>query len=81
MDARTAGRRMTELQNLTSRPVAVTFTATAMVDVPYVRMEEVGALPRRTAPFHGRAARDGDGRQPGARDVPRGAPGRRLALD
>lgn len=113
MDARTAGRRMTELLNLTSRPVAVTFTATAppgvprvakagpagcaywkqaaegavfhteaadhyncpvgsythgvalpperakeledvvgtMVGLQYIRMEEVGALPRRTEPF------------------------------
>ena len=113
MDARTAGRRMTEILNLTSRPVAVTFTATApagvsriakagpagcaywkqaaegavfyteaadhyncpvgsfthgialpperakeledvvgtMVGLQYIRMEEVGALPRRAAPF------------------------------
>ena len=113
MDARTAGRRMTELLNLASRPVAVSFTATAPADVPrvakagpagcaywkqaaegavfyteaadhhncpvgsfthgitlpperareledvvgtmvglhYIRMEEVGALPRRTEPF------------------------------
>jgi len=113
MDARTAGRRMTELLNLTSRPVAVTFTASAPAGVPrvakagpagcaywkqaaegavfyteaadhyncpvgsythgvtlpperareledvvgtmvglqYIRMEEVGALPRRTEPF------------------------------
>ena len=36
MDARTAGRRMTELLNLTSRPVAVTFTATAPAGVPRV---------------------------------------------
>src|SRR5712692_9068803 len=36
MDARTAGRRMTELLNLTSRPVAVTFTAAAPVGVPRV---------------------------------------------
>ena len=113
MDARTAGRRMTELLNLASRPVAVSFTATAPAGVPrvakagpagcaywkqaaegavfyteaadhyncpvgsfthgialpperareledvvgtmvglhYIRMEEVGALPRRTEPF------------------------------
>jgi uncharacterized protein (DUF169 family) len=113
MDAQTAGRRMTELLNLTSRPVAVTFTAAAPVGVPrvakagpagcaywkqaaegavfyteaadhyncpvgsythgvtlppdrareledvvgtmvglqYIRMEEVGALPRRAEPF------------------------------
>jgi len=36
MDARTAGRRMTELLNLTSRPIAVTFTATAPAGVPRV---------------------------------------------
>ena len=36
MDARTAGRRMTELLNLTSRPVAVTFTAAAPAGVPRV---------------------------------------------
>ena len=113
MDAQTAGRRMTELLNLTSRPVAVTFTAAAPAGVPrvakagpagcaywkqaaegavfyteaadhyncpvgsythgvtlpperareledvvgtmvglqYIRMEEVGALPRRAEPF------------------------------
>jgi len=113
MDARTAGRRMTELLHLASRPVAVTFTATAPAGVPrvdragpagcaywkqaaegavfyteaadhyncpvgsfthgialpperareledvvgtmvglhYIRMEEVGALPRRAEPF------------------------------
>jgi uncharacterized protein (DUF169 family) len=36
MDAQTAGRRMTELLNLTSRPVAVTFTASAPAGVPRV---------------------------------------------
>ena len=36
MDAQTAGRRMTELLSLTSRPVSVTFTATAPVGVPRV---------------------------------------------
>ena len=36
MDARTAGRRMTELLNLASRPVAVAFTATAPAGVPRV---------------------------------------------
>ena len=113
MDARTAGRRMTELLNLASRPVAMSFTATAPAGVPrvakagpagcaywkqaaegaviyteaadhhncpvgsfthgitlppertrdledvvgtmvglhYIRMEEAGALPRRTEPF------------------------------
>jgi len=36
MEARTAGRRMTELLRLASRPVAVTFTATASAGVPRV---------------------------------------------
>jgi hypothetical protein len=36
MDARTAGRRMTELLNLTSQPVAVTFTAAAPPGVPRI---------------------------------------------
>ncbi|HSB42707.1 MAG TPA: DUF169 domain-containing protein [Methylomirabilota bacterium] len=113
MDSRTAGRRLTELLDLASAPVAVTFTATAPAGVPrvartgpagcaywrqaaegaafyteaadhyncpvgsfthgvtlppgrakeledvvgtmvglqYIRMEEVGALPRRAEPF------------------------------
>jgi len=37
-------------------------------------LHKPGAKDRRA----GRAARTGDGRQPGARDVPRGAPGERL---
>ncbi len=36
MDARTAGRRMTELLGLTTAPVAVSFTATAPAGVPRV---------------------------------------------
>jgi uncharacterized protein (DUF169 family) len=36
VDARTAGRRLTELLSLASRPVAVTFTATAPAGVPRV---------------------------------------------
>jgi uncharacterized protein (DUF169 family) len=36
MDAQTAGRRMTELLNLASRPVAVAFTATRPEGVPRV---------------------------------------------